>query len=305
MTRIGIIAGSGFAAPDDLREQHSITVRTPFGSPSSEVLLGTLAGVPVALLQRHGLGHALAPHEINVRANVAALKLVGCRQVVSFSAVGSLREDIPPGSMVLIDQFIDKTISRRSTFFGDGCVAHVPFGNPVCACVLDALFAAGQGAGMNPRRGGTYVVMEGPQFSTRAESALHRAWGASIIGMTAMPEAKLCREAELCYALVALVTDYDCWHEDVAHVSAATVSAVMKTNRGRALALLRASLPILAQRTWPCPLGCDHVLDSSIMTEIESLDESVVRRLECIAGRAFAQHRSPTLDMAALQEADR
>src|SRR5436305_10747733 len=140
MTRIGIIAGSGFAAPDDLREQHSITVRTPFGSPSSEVLLGTLAGVPVALLQRHGPGHALAPHEINVRANVAALKLVGCRQVVSFSAVGSLREDIPPGSMVLLDQFIDTTISRRSSFFGEGCVAHVPFGNPVCGCVVDTLF---------------------------------------------------------------------------------------------------------------------------------------------------------------------
>jgi 5'-methylthioadenosine phosphorylase len=305
MIRVGVFAGSGFAAPEDLREKHSIAVLTPFGSPSSEVLLGTLAGVPVAMIQRHGPGHALAPHEINVRANVAALKLVGCRQVVSFSAVGSLDEDIPPGSVVLVDQFIDKTVTRRSTFFGDGCVAHVPFGNPVCGCLVDSIFGAGQRAGIAPRRGGTYVVMEGPQFSTRAESALHRSWGASIIGMTAMPEAKLCREAELCYALVALVTDYDCWHEDIAHVSATTVSAVMKTNRGRALALLRESLPALAQRNGPCPQGCDRVLDSSIMTDIDSIGEAVVQRLECIAGRVLAQRTSPPPDIGALQEADR
>ena len=210
---IGIIGGSGLYNIEGLERVREVRVRTPFGAPSDAVVTGVLGGVRVAFLSRHGRGHRINPGSINYRANIYALKSLGVKQVISVSAVGSMKEAIRPGDVVLPDQFIDLTKRRISTFFDDGIVAHVGFGEPVCASVADTLEEAGRAAGARLHRGGTYVCMEGPQFSTKAESRLYRQWGVDVIGMTNMPEAKLAREAELCYATVALPTDYDCWHE--------------------------------------------------------------------------------------------
>jgi 5'-methylthioadenosine phosphorylase len=244
--------------------------------------------VPVAFLPRHGRGHRIPPTEINARANLDALKRAGVTDVVSVSAVGSLRDGLRPGTLVLADQFIDRTRHRDESFFGTGCVAHVGFAEPVCARLGDALAVAGAAADIPLVRGATCVVMEGPAFSTRAESLLHRRWGADLIGMTPLPEAKLAREAELCYATLAMVTDFDCWHDSHADVSATDVLAVMAANVDRARALLRGVVPRVAAHPPACPHGCDRALDGAIVTPPEARDPAVVARLGAVAGRALA-----------------
>ncbi len=243
---LGIVGGSGIYEMPGLSGVTRERVDTPYGAPSADVVRGSLGGTTLLFLPRHGRQHELPPHQINYRANICALKKLGATHVVSLSAVGSMREEIAPGHVVIVDQFIDLTKRRTSTFFDDGIVGHVAFADPVCPLLADALAGASQSAGATLHRGGTYVCMEGPQFSTRAESRLYRQWGVSVIGMTAMPEAKLAREAELPYATLALATDYDCWHESADDVSVDAVIAVLKQNAElaqRTVALLAASLP--------------------------------------------------------------
>lgn len=243
---LGIVGGSGIYAIPGLENVSSEVVETPYGAPSAEIVKGQLGPNRLLFLPRHGRHHQLPPHQINYRANVCALKKLGATHVVSLSAVGSMREEIEPGHVVVVDQYIDFTKRRSSTFFEDGIVGHVMFADPVCPLLSAALGDASEAAGATVHRGGTYLCMEGPQFSTRAESRLYRQWGVSVIGMTAMPEAKLAREAELPYATLALATDYDCWHESAEDVSVETVVAVLKQNAElarRAVAKLAASLP--------------------------------------------------------------
>lgn len=282
---LGVIGGSGLYDLEGLRDVRWERVRGPFGDPSDDVLLGSLDDRPVAFLPRHGRGHRIPPHRINYRANIDALKRVGVTDLLSLSAVGSLREELPPGAFVLPDQFIDRTGPRERTFFDEGLVAHVGFAHPACPRLHDGLAAA---AGAGPlRRGGTCVVIEGPQFSTLAESRLFRQWGADLVGMTALPEARLAREAELCYAMVAMVTDYDCWHPDHAAVTVTEVMATMAANAERARRLVREAAVRLADHPDPCPHGCDRALDTAIATAPEARDPSLVARLDAVAGRAL------------------
>jgi 5'-methylthioadenosine phosphorylase len=271
--RIGIIGGSGLTSLPELGASERVSVESGFGAPSGAVLLGRLFDVDVAFLPRHGVAHSVDPARINARGNIDALKRVGCTQVVSLSAVGSLREDIPPGNFVLVDQYIDRTHGRASTFFDEGVAAHVAFGDPVCGRMHALAGAACREQGIPHAAGGTYVVMNGPQFSTRAESRLHRQWGASVIGMTALPEAKLAREAELCFLCVAMPTDYDCWHDVEGAVTADRVSEVMRKNQRNVLALLGALLPKLAAQPPPCERGCHHALDGAVMTAVAFIEE--------------------------------
>ena len=276
---IGVIGGSGVYQLDGAAGTWQ-AVRTPWGEPSDELFVGTLDGVPVAFLPRHGRGHRSSPTDVDFRANIAALKQVGVTDVISLSAVGSLREDLAPGTFVLVDQFVDRTFAREKSFFGAGLVAHVSVAEPVCARIGDALAATAGELGLSLVRGGTYLTMEGPQFSTKAESELYRSWGMSVIGMTNMPEAKLAREAELCYATVAMVTDYDCWHPDHASVTVSQVVAVARR-------IVGATIPKLAGRPVPCPRGCDRALDGAIMTAPTARDAAVVARLSSVAGRVL------------------
>lgn len=286
-SRIGIIGGSGFKAISSLTGRRETTVDTPFGAPSSPLVTGEIAGVPVAFIQRHGNGHVALPSEINVRANIAALKMAGVRHVLSFSAVGSLTEAAPPGTFVVVDQFLDRTYLRKKTFFGEGLVVHVPFGDPVCPdlSALVARCAAETGVPAMPR--GTYVVMEGPQFSTRAESEFHRSIGGTVIGMTAMPEPKLCREAEMCYAMVAMVTDFDCWHDGHDAVTADAVSAAMVENREKAERLLTAVVSRISELDGDCPHGCRRALDGAIMTAPELISAETRHRLDFLLSRVL------------------
>jgi 5'-methylthioadenosine phosphorylase len=284
---IGIVGGSGLYDIEGLTHARWQTVTTPFGDPSDALFTGELDGQTVAFLPRHGRGHPLSPTSINYRANIHALKQLGATDVVSLSAVGSLRQDLPPGTFVIVDQFVDRTFAREKSFFGPGLVGHVSMAEPVCRRIGDALEAAASSLGLAHHRGGTYLVMEGPQFSTRAESELYRTWGHSVIGMTNMPEAKLAREAEICYATVAMVTDYDCWHPDHAHVTVDQVVAVLKQNAANARGLIRRLLPGLRGRPTPCPCGCDRALDAAIMTAPEARDAAVVDRLKTIVGRVL------------------
>ena len=284
---IGILGGSGLYQIDGLSRSRWEAVATPFGAPSDQLLVGEVSGVPVAFLPRHGRGHRIPPTEIPFRANIAAFKQIGVTDVISVSAVGSLRADLAPGTFVIVDQFIDRTFARQKSFFGTGFVAHVSMAHPVCPRIGDALEASARAAGVPVVRGGAYVVMEGPQFSTQAESELYRSWNAAVIGMTNMPEAKLAREAELCYATVAMVTDYDCWHPDHGAVTVADVIAVMNKNVVAARALVRDTFPRLAGRPVPCPGHCDRALDSAIMTAPEARDPAVVERLSVIAKRVL------------------
>ncbi|HVM80947.1 MAG TPA: S-methyl-5'-thioadenosine phosphorylase [Stellaceae bacterium] len=287
---IGIIGGSGLYQIDGLTELQWLRVASPFGEVSDELCFGRLGGTRVVFLPRHGRGHRLPPSEINFRANIDALKRAGVTDVISLSAVGSLREDLPPGSFVLVDQFIDRTFARPKSFFGAGCVAHVALGHPVCSRLGDALAAAGSDAGMTIRRGGTYLVMEGPQFSTLAESRLYRGWGCDVIGMTNMPEAKLAREAELCYATVAMVTDYDCWHPEHDHVSVEMIVRVLLENAERARGLVKHAVPRLGGARAPCPAGCDRALEHAVITAPEARDPALVARLEAVAGRVLRRY---------------
>jgi 5'-methylthioadenosine phosphorylase len=284
---IGFIGGSGVYDLDGIEDRAWVKIRTPWGDPSDEILTGRLHGVRVAFLPRHGRGHPTPPSELNYRANIDAMKRIGCTDLISLSAVGSLREDLPPGHFVIVDQFIDRTFARQKSFFGTGCVAHVSVAHPVCPRLGDALEAAAQETGIPHTRGGTYLVMEGPQFSTRAESLMYRQWGCAVIGMTNMPEAKLAREAELCYATMAMVTDFDCWHPDYDHVTVEQVVKVLFSNADRARALVRAVVPRLGAPRGPCPAGCDRALDHALITAPEKRDGDLLAKLDVVAGRVL------------------
>jgi 5'-methylthioadenosine phosphorylase len=282
---IGIIGGSGLYEIDGLAAVEWRRVQSPFGETSDAFCFGKLSAQQVVFLPRHGRGHPLPPSAINFRANIDALKRCGVTDIVSLSAVGSLREDMAPGDFVLVDQFIDRTFAREKSFFGPGCVAHVSMAHPVCGRIGDALAAAASDAGMTVKRGGTYVVMEGPQFSTLAESELYRAWGCDVIGMTNMPEAKLAREAEICYATVAMVTDYDCWHPGHDAVTVEMIVKILNANADKARALVKSVVPLLATHVGPCRQGCQHALDHALITAPEARDPALVARLAAVAGR--------------------
>ncbi len=284
---LGVIGGSGVYGIEGLVEAQWRHVDSPFGAPSDELLCGSLEGQPVVFLPRHGRGHRIPPSELNFRANIDVLKRLGVTEIVSVSAVGSLREDLAPGSFVIVDQFIDRTFARKKTFFGTGLAGHVSMAEPVCRRLGDHLERAAKDLGIPHRRGGTYLVMEGPQFSTRAESELYRAWGCDVIGMTNMPEAKLAREAEICYATVAMVTDYDCWHDDHGHVTVDEVVRVLLANADKVRALIQRVAPALAGRQGPCAAGCHHALDGALITPPEARDPELVARLDAVAGRVL------------------
>jgi 5'-methylthioadenosine phosphorylase len=284
---IGIIGGSGLYRIDGLADVEWRRVESPFGETSDEFCFGALRGQPVVFLPRHGRGHVLPPSAIPFRANIDALKRCGVTDILSLSAVGSLREDLAPGDFVVIDQFVDRTFARDKSFFGPGCVAHVSMARPVCGRIGDAIAEAGATAGIALKRGGAYIVMEGPQFSTLAESELYRAWGCDVIGMTNMPEAKLAREAEICYATVAMVTDYDCWHPGHDDVTVEMILSVLDANAARARALVTAAVPVLAAHRGPCPRGCDHALETALITAPDHRDPALLARLDAVAGRVL------------------
>jgi 5'-methylthioadenosine phosphorylase len=284
-TVLGIIGGSGLYQMEGLARTRWQRVDSPFGAPSDELLFGELAGVDVVFLPRHGRGHVLSPSAINYRANVDALKRVGVTDVLSISACGSLREDLAPGHFVFADQFIDRTFARQKTFFDAGIVAHVSMAHPVCPKLVAALTRAAQAEEIPHTRGGTYIVMEGPQFSTLAESNLYRSWGCDVIGMTNMPEAKLAREAELPYATIAMVTDYDCWHPDHDHVDVATVIRVLQENVSHARRLLQRVIPMLGPERTESPAFVERALDTAIITAPGARDAAAAARLDAVAGR--------------------
>lgn len=285
--RLGIIGGSGVYQIDDLQDAAWSQVETPWGAPSDSILSGRLNGLPMCFLPRHGRGHVHLPAEVPARANIAALKALGCTDLVAVSAVGSLREDFRPGDMVVLDQVIDRTVARPASFFGQGCVAHVSIADPFCSDLSKACAAALTATGATLHQGGTYLAMEGPQFSSRAESRMYRQWGADVIGMTAMPEARLAREAELCYASVAMVTDYDCWHDSHGAVDVAQVIAVLTKNADIAKAMIAALPAHLTASKAPCPCGCDRALDHAVMTAPAARTPATVERLRSIAGRVL------------------
>lgn len=283
---LGVIGGSGVAGLDELAEARTETVETPWGAPSGPLTSGTLGGARVVFLPRHGDGHRVPPSAINARANIDALKRAGCTDVLSLSAVGSLREDLAPGTFVVIDQYIDRTFAREKSFFGEGLVAHVSMADPVCPRLSALAADAARAAGAPVVEGGTYLAMEGPQFSTRAESALYRAWGCDVIGMTNMPEAKLAREAELPYASVGMVTDYDCWHDDHGAVEVSQVIEVLLANAGKAGALVGHLARALAgmPRT-PSPI--DTCLDQAVITPPPARNPAMAAKLDAVAGRVL------------------
>jgi 5'-methylthioadenosine phosphorylase len=285
-TILGIIGGSGvYDLPlDNARWE---TVESPWGTPSDQLRRGAIGGLPVVFLPRHGRGHVYSPSTINYRANIDCLKRAGVTDVVSLSAVGSLRADLPPGTFVVVDQFIDRTYAREKSFFGTGCVAHVPFAHPTSPDLRGILVKCLKKENIQHHEGGTYVVMEGPQFSTLAESELHRRWGASVIGMTNMPEAKLAREAELCYATVAMVTDFDAWHPDHEAVDVAMVVKTMQANSALAKRLVVRLAAELPRQHALCPEGSDRALDHAIMTAREKMDAELVAKLDAVAGRVL------------------
>lgn len=284
---LAIIGGSGLYDLPGLTDTRWETVDTPWGAPSDEVFRGRLHGVELAFLPRHGRGHRIPPSEVNYRANIAALKMLGATDVLSLSAVGSLRADLPPGHFVVVDQFIDRTTQRAGSFFGRGLVAHVSMAHPVCNRLGEHVCSALQHQGVPHTRGGTYLCMEGPQFSTLAESRLYRSWNCSVIGMTNLPEAKLAREAELCYASVGMVTDFDCWHP--AH-DAVTVDAVIRVllgNAQTARTLVAGLAGAIAADPQASACGCRHALDHALITAPEARDPAMIERLRAVAGRVL------------------
>jgi 5'-methylthioadenosine phosphorylase len=284
---IGIIGGSGLYDLHGLTDTRWVRCETPWGPPSDEVLLGTLDGAALAFLPRHGRGHRIPPGEVNYRANLHALKSLGVTDVISVSAVGSLREDLPPGTFVVVDQFIDRTVGRPSSFFGTGLVAHVAMAHPVCDRMGDHVERALREAGVPHRRGGTYLAMEGPQFSTLAESQLYRSWQCDVIGMTNQPEAKLAREAELCYASVAMVTDYDCWHPGHDSVTVDAIVRVLLANADQAKSLVGRLVPQLARDAAAPQCACRHSLDHALITAPQARDRAMVEKLRVVAGRVL------------------
>ncbi len=285
--KLGIIGGSGVYDIPGLADVRWQAVETPWGKPSDELMSGTLDGQEIVFLPRHGRGHRISPTGLNFRANIDALKRVGVTEIVSVSAVGSLKAELPPGHFVIVDQFIDRTFAREKSFFGTGCVAHVSMAHPVCSRLGDHLEASAKAIGVPHTRGGTYMVMEGPQFSSKAESELYRSWGCSVIGMTNMPEAKLAREAELCYATVAMVTDYDCWHPDHDAVTVDAVIKVLLANADKARALVKAVAPRLKGRDASCHAGCHTALEAALITAPAARDPAMVSKLDAVAGRVL------------------
>ncbi len=285
---VGIIGGSGVYDLDGFEDAEWQTVETPFGAPSDAMLQGTLDGQRLVFLPRHGRGHRVPPSELNFRANIDALKRAGCSQVISVSAVGSLKEELSPGTFVLVDQFIDRTFARVKSFFSSGMVGHVSMAHPVCGRLGEHLMRGAAEAGVSMVRGGTYLVMEGPQFSTLAESELYRSWGCDVIGMTNMPEAKLSREAEMCYATVAMVTDYDCWHPQHDDVTVDAIIAVLLANADNARSLVKATVPhVHGDSARPCARGCQTALDTALITAPEARDPEILAKLDAVAGRVL------------------
>jgi 5'-methylthioadenosine phosphorylase len=282
---LGIIGGSGVYNIEGLENTRWVKAVSSFGEPSDEVLVGELAGQSIAFLPRHGRGHRIPPSAINFRANIDALKRMGVTDIVSVSAVGSLHESLAPGMFVIVDQFIDRTFAREKSFFGSGLVAHVSMAHPVCRRLGDHLYAAAQQVNIPVVRGGTYLVMEGPQFSSLAESELYRSWKCDVIGMTNMPEAKLAREAEICYATVAMVTDYDCWHPDHDHVTVDAIVKVLMENADKARALVKNVAPRVKGDAAACQCGCRSALQYAIITAPEARDAVMVEKLSAVAGR--------------------
>ncbi|WP_238369817.1 S-methyl-5'-thioadenosine phosphorylase [Heliomarina baculiformis] len=287
-TKIAVIGGSGIYDIDGLEGAEWVTVETPWGTPSDQILTGTLNGVEMAFLPRHGRGHVHSPSTVPYRANIDALKRIGATDVISVSACGSFRENMEPGDFVIIDQFIDRTFAREKSFFGTGCVAHVSVAHPTCPRLSAACLAAAIDAGITVHDGGTYLAMEGPQFSSIAESKMYReSWGADVIGMTNMPEAKLAREAELCYASVAMITDFDSWHPDHGAVEISDIIATLTGNADKGRALVSRLPALLGPNREPCPDGCDRALEYAIMTAPEKRDPELVAKLDAVAGRVL------------------
>ncbi len=286
---LGIIGGSGFYHLPGLERQQWQSVTSPWGTPSDQILFAEIAGLPIRFLPRHGRGHRLSPTDIDYRANIDAMKRAGVTDLVSISACGSFREALAPGTFVLVDQFIDRTFARQKSFFGEGLVAHVSMADPVSPALVERIEAAARAAQIAVVRGGTYLAMEGPQFSSRAESNLYRSWGCDVIGMTNMPEAKLAREAELCYATVAMVTDYDCWHDEHAHVDVAAVIKIMHANTQNAQRLVLTLAQSFPREHQPCPIGSDRALEVAVITAPEARDPALIAKLDAVAGRVLGR----------------
>lgn len=284
---LGIVGGSGVYEIPGLDNPRWQRVESPWGEPSDELLFAELGGLPLVFLPRHGRGHRLSPTDINYRANIDALKRAGVTDLVSVSACGSFREEFAPGTFVLVDQFIDRTVRREKSFFGKGLVAHVSMARPVSPVLVERVAAAARAEDIAVVRGGTYLAMEGPQFSSHAESLMYRSWGCDVIGMTNMPEAKLAREAELKYASVAMVTDYDCWHPDHDHVQVADIIRVLTDNAERARRLVLRLARDFPHEHEPCPVGSDRALDTALITAPEARDPDMVARLDAVAGRVL------------------
>jgi len=284
---LGIVGGSGFYNLPGLAHAKWRRVASPWGTPSDDILFADLDGLPIRFLPRHGRGHNLSPGAIDYRANIDALKRAGVTDLVSVSACGSLKKKYKPGDFVLPDQFIDRTFAREKSFFGNGCVAHVAMGDPISPVLHQALEKAAKSEKIKVHTGGTYLAMEGPQFSTRAESNLYRSWGCDVIGMTNMPEAKLAREAEICYASVAMVTDYDCWHDDHSDVDVAAIIRVMQENTGKAQRLVARLARDFPREHPVCPIGSDKALEVAIITAPEARDPDLLKKLDAVAGRVL------------------
>ncbi|MEM9494747.1 MAG: S-methyl-5'-thioadenosine phosphorylase [Pseudomonadota bacterium] len=288
---LGVIGGSGVYGMDALGDLETVDMETPWGAPSDALQRGVLGGVDMVFLARHGRGHRLTPGEINYRANIDALKRAGVTDIISISACGSFREHLAPGVFVVVDQYIDRTTLREKSFFGEGFVAHVSMADPVCPGLADVLASSCDDAGVSVQRGGVYIAIDGPQFSTKAESALYRSWGCDVIGMTNMPEAKLAREAELPYASLAMVTDYDCWHEREKPVEVSDVLAIMAQNTANAAKVLGAAVRRLGPARTPSPLGIEKTLDAAVITPREARNAETTKKLDAIAGRFLASER--------------
>ena len=288
---LGIIGGSGLYDLPGFEQGEWVTIDSPWGDPSDAVLIGALHGRKTVFLPRHGRGHVHSPSEINYRANIDVMKRAGVTDLVSVSACGSLKEDYAPGSFVLVDQFIDRTFAREKSFFGTGCVAHVSLAHPVSPALMDMVEEAAKSEALDYARGGTYLAMEGPQFSSFAESTLYRDWGCDVIGMTNMPEAKLAREAEICYATVAMVTDYDCWHPEHGSVDIKEILQVLQGNSQKAQRLVARLAQIMPKDHVDCPIGSDRALEYALVTAYDQRDPDLLAKLDAVAGRVLSNNQ--------------
>ena len=284
---LGVIGGSGVYDLPGLQKARYKSIKSPWGEPSGPLRIGEIGGTPVVFLARHGKGHRLSPSDINYRANIDVLKRAGVTDLVSLSACGSFKQELPPGTFVLVDQFIDRTLGRQGSFFGKGCVAHVSMAHPVSPRLQERIAAAAAAEGIRLARGGTYVCIEGPQFSTYAESMTYKGLGYSVIGMTNLPEAKLAREAELCYATVAMVTDFDCWHPDHDAVTVQDIISVLTANAEKAKAFVARLARDFPAEHEPCPIGSDRALDTALITAPQSRDKALLKKLDAVAGRVL------------------